>query len=213
MLYACVLNDDLKWDRHLPLAMFSYNNSYQESIKMPLFEALYGRPCRTLLSWSEFGERVIFGPDIVVEEEEKVKQIRANILTAQSHQNSYIDKRRCPLEFEVGGLIYLWVYPMKGVRRFDIKRKLAPRYVGPYPILEKYESLAYRVELPSCLAGVHIVLQVSQLKKCLKPLTHVVVEDIILLELDLTYKAYPVKILEQLDRVTQRKTAQFYKIQ
>jgi hypothetical protein len=102
---------------------------------------------------------------------------------------------------------------MKGVRRFDIKQKLAPRYVGPYPILEKYESLAYQVELPSCLAGVHIVLQVSQLKKCLKPLTHVVVEDIILLELDLTYKAYPVKILEQLDRVTQRKTAQFYKIQ
>jgi hypothetical protein len=84
MLQACVLNDDLKWDQHLPLAEFSYNNSYQESIKILLFEALYGRPCRTSLSWSESGERVIFGPDIMTEAEEKVRQIRANILTTQS---------------------------------------------------------------------------------------------------------------------------------
>jgi hypothetical protein len=81
MLRACVLNDGSKWDKHLPLAEFSYNNSYQESIKMSPFEALYGRPCRTPLSWSKSGERVIFGPDIVTEAEEKVKQIRANILT------------------------------------------------------------------------------------------------------------------------------------
>jgi hypothetical protein len=85
MLHACVLNDDPKWDNHLPLAEFSYNNSYQESIKMSPFEALYGGPCRTPLSWSESGEKVIFGPDVVTEAEEKVKQIRANILTAQSH--------------------------------------------------------------------------------------------------------------------------------
>jgi hypothetical protein len=76
--------DGPKWDKHLPLAELSYNNSYQESIKMSHFEALYGRPCRTLLSWSESGERVIFGPDIVIEAEEKVKQIHANILAAQS---------------------------------------------------------------------------------------------------------------------------------
>jgi hypothetical protein len=81
MIHVCVFNDGLKWDKHLPLAEFSYNNSYQETIKMSPFEALYGRPCHAPLSWSESGERVIFGLDIVTEAEEKVKQIRANIMT------------------------------------------------------------------------------------------------------------------------------------
>jgi hypothetical protein len=84
MLRACVLTDGPKWDKHLPLAEFSYNKSYQESIMMSPFEALYGGPCRTPLSWSESGERVIFGPNMVTETEEKVKQIQANILAAQS---------------------------------------------------------------------------------------------------------------------------------
>jgi hypothetical protein len=82
MLRACVLTDGPKWDKHIPLAEFSYYHIYQESIKMSHFEALYRRPCCTLLSWSESGERVIFGPDIVIEAEEKVKQIQANILVA-----------------------------------------------------------------------------------------------------------------------------------
>jgi hypothetical protein len=113
MLCACVLTDGPKWDKHLPLAEFSYNNNYQESIKMSPFEALYGRPCLTPLSWSESGERVIFGSDIVTEAEEKVKQIQANILAAQSRQKSYTDKRCSPLEFKVGDHIYLRVSPMK----------------------------------------------------------------------------------------------------
>jgi transposase InsO family protein len=107
MLRACVLTDGLKWGKHLPLAEFSYNNSYQKSIKMSPFEALYGRPYCTPLSWSESGERVIFGPDIVTEGEEKVKQIQANILATQSYQKSYTDKRRRPLEFKVGDHVYL----------------------------------------------------------------------------------------------------------
>jgi hypothetical protein len=92
MLRACVLNGGPKWDQHLPLAKFSYNNSYQESLKMSPFETCYGCPYHTKLSWSESGERVIFGPNIMIEAEEKVKQIRANILTAQSRQKSYTDK-------------------------------------------------------------------------------------------------------------------------
>jgi hypothetical protein len=94
MLRACVLMDGPKWDKHLPLAEFSYNNSYQESIKMSPFEALYGRPCRTPLSRSESDKRVIFGLDLVTEAKEKVKQIQANILAAQSRQKSYTDKRQ-----------------------------------------------------------------------------------------------------------------------
>jgi hypothetical protein len=102
---------------------------------------------------------------------------------------------------------------MKGVRRFGIKEKLAPRYIGPYPIVDKYGSLSYQVELPSKLSGVHNVFHVSQLKRFLKPPTDVVVEDTIPLEPDLTYKAYPTKILDQQDRVTRNNTTQFYKVQ
>jgi hypothetical protein len=82
---------------------------------MSPFKALYGRPCRTPLSLSESGKRVIFGPDIVTEAEEKVKQIQANILPIQSHQKRYVDKRRHPLEFEVRDHVYLRVSPMKVV--------------------------------------------------------------------------------------------------
>jgi hypothetical protein len=213
MLRACVLTDGLKWDKHLSLAEFSYNNSYQESIKMSPFEALYGWSYRTPLSWSNSGERVIFGPDIVTEAKEKVKQIQANILATQSHQKSYTDKRRRPLEFEVGDHVYIWVSPMKGVCRFGIKGKLAPRYIGPYHIIDKYGPTSYQVELPAKLSGVHNVFHVSQLKRCLKPPTNVVIEDTIPLEPDLTYKAYPVKILDQQDRVTRNKTTRLYKIQ
>jgi hypothetical protein len=83
---------------------------------------------------------------------------------------------------------------MKGVRRFGIKEKLAPRYIGMYPIIDKYEPMSYQVEQPSKLSGVHNVFHVSQLKGCLKPLTDVVVEDTIPLEPDLTYKTHPIKI-------------------
>jgi hypothetical protein len=168
---------------------------------MSPFEAFYGRSCRTPLSWSKFGERIIFGLDIVTEAKGKVKKNHENILIAQSHQKSYTDKSYRPLEFEVGDHVYLQICPIKGVRRFGIKGKLAPCYLGPYPILEMYGSLTYQVEIPASLAGVHNVFHISQLKKCLKPLTDVVVKETILLEPDLTYKAYPIKILEQ-DRVT-----------
>jgi hypothetical protein len=149
----------------------------------------------------------------VTEAEEKVKQIQANILAAQSRQKSYVDKRHNPLEFEVGDPMYLRVSPMKGVRCFGIKGKLAPRYIGPYPIIDKYGSTSYQVELPTRLSGVHNVFHVSQLKRCLKPLADVVIEYTIPLEPDLTYKTYPIKVLDQQDRVTRNKTTQFYKIQ
>jgi hypothetical protein len=169
MLRACILNDGPKWDKHLPLAEFLYKNSYQESIKMSHLEALYGWPCRTTLSWSESDERVIFGLGVVIEAKEKVKQICANILTAQSRQKSYSDKRCRLLKFEVDDHVYLWVSPIKGVHCFGIKGKLAPRYIGSYPIIDKYGSLSYQVELPSKLSRVHNVFHVSQLKRCQKP--------------------------------------------
>jgi hypothetical protein len=148
----------------------------------------------------------------VTEAKEKVKQIQANILAAQSHQKSYTDKRRSPLEFKVGDHVYLRVFPMKGVCHFGIKGKLAPRYIGLYPIIDKYGPTSYQVKLPAKLVGVHNVFHVSQLKRCLKPPTDMVIEDTIPLEPDLTYKAYPIKILNQQDRVTPNKTTRFHKI-
>jgi hypothetical protein len=91
MLRACVLAFSAKWDECLPLAEFSYNNGYQESIRMAPFEALYGRRCRTPLNWLESGERCFFGPDLVKEVEEKVQVIQRNLQVAQSRQKSYAD--------------------------------------------------------------------------------------------------------------------------
>jgi hypothetical protein len=102
---------------------------------------------------------------------------------------------------------------MKGVRCFSIKGKLAPCYIGLYPIIYKYGPTSYQVELPAKLAGVHNVFDVSLLKTCLKPPTDVVIEDTIPLEPNLMYKAYLIKILDQQDRVTRNKTIRFYKIQ
>ena len=120
MLRACVIHYDKSWDKCLALAEFSYNNNNnnnnQASLKMAPFEALYGRRCRTPLSWSQVGERVIFGPDLVTEAEEKVRVIQANLKAAQSRQKSYFDKRRKPLQFEVGDHVYLRVSPTKGVQ-------------------------------------------------------------------------------------------------
>jgi hypothetical protein len=126
MLRACVLEFPQKWDDCLSVAQFSYNNSYQESIKMAPFEALYGRRCRTPLNWSEPGERWFFRPDLVKEMEEKVQWIRHNLKEAQARQKNYADKRRRALVFQAGDHVYLKVSPMKGVSQFRVKRKLAP---------------------------------------------------------------------------------------
>ncbi|WVZ52931.1 LOW QUALITY PROTEIN: hypothetical protein U9M48_003930 [Paspalum notatum var. saurae] len=168
MLRACALTYSTKWDECLPLVEFAYNNSCQKSLKMAPFEALYGKRCRTPLNWSEPGERVTFGPDLITQAEAQVKMIHSNLMRAQSRQKSYSDKRRRPLVFEEGDHVYLRVSPMKGVHRFGVKGKLAPRYIGPFKITERCGSVAYRLELPPHLTAVHDVFHVSQLKKCLR---------------------------------------------
>jgi hypothetical protein len=102
MLRACVLNYPDKWDKCLLLVEFSYNNSYQESLRMSPFEALYGRRCHTTMNWIEPGKRTIFGPDLVIEAEEIVHRIKSNPKGAKAWQESYANKRRRPLEFEAG---------------------------------------------------------------------------------------------------------------
>jgi hypothetical protein len=133
---------------------------------MSPFEMLYGHRCRTPLFWSEAGERKVFGPDILQEAKKQVRIVRENLRVAQSRQKSYADHRRRELSFKVGDFVYLKVSPMRGLRRFNVLGKLAPRFIGPFQILEKRGEVAYQLELSPQLSDVHEVFHVSQLKKC-----------------------------------------------
>ncbi|GJV73153.1 putative reverse transcriptase domain-containing protein [Tanacetum coccineum] len=123
MLCACVLNFGKSWDRHLPLVEFSYNNSYHTIIKL-------------------------IGPEIIHETTEKIVQIKSRIQVARDRQKSYTGVRRKPLEFQVGDKVMLKVSPRKGVIRFGKRGKLNPRYIRPFKIIAKVETVAYRLELP-----------------------------------------------------------------
>jgi hypothetical protein len=116
------------------------------------------------------------------------------------------------LVFEVGNQVYLRVSPMKGVKKFGVKGKLTPHYIRPFPILEKCGTMVYMLDLPPSLAGVHDIFHMSQLKKCLKAPVYVVLPEVTPLEVDLIYPEYPIKILDQKDRVTSHKTIKFFKI-
>ena len=130
MLRPYVLDFQGKWKEYLPLVEFSYNNSYESTIHMAQFEALYGHRCRTPLCWSEIDEALIIRPELIQETTEKVRTIQEYIKTAQSRQKSYADHRRRPLEFQVGDKVFLKVSLIKGVRRFNISGKLSPRSVS-----------------------------------------------------------------------------------
>jgi hypothetical protein len=213
MLRACALTYGADWESSLPFAEFSYNNSFQASLRMAPFEVLYGRKCRTLLAWSEVGERTLFGPAIIEEAEEKVEKIRENLKIAQSRQKSYVDKRRRELSFAVGDRVYLKVSPLRGTKRFLVKGKLAPRYVGPYPITRRIGSLAYQLALPETMAGVHPVFHVSQLKKSEKAVeAKQVPMELLDLQDNLEYTEYPEKILDRAVKETRRTTIPFCRV-
>lgn len=128
----------------------------------------FGRKYRTPLCWNEVGEAQVFGPDVLKEAEKQVKLIRDRLKTAQTRQKSYTDNRRRDLEFAVGDHVYLRVSPLRGLKRFGMSGKLAPRYIGPYLITARRGEVAYQLELPEGLTDVHNVFHVSQLKKCLR---------------------------------------------
>ncbi|GKB82241.1 putative reverse transcriptase domain-containing protein [Tanacetum coccineum] len=166
MLRACVINFGKGWVKHLPLAEFSYNNSYHASIKVAPYEALYGRKCRSPVCWAEVGEAQLTGPEMIQETTEKIVLIKQRIQAAQDRQKSYADLKRKPMEFEVGDRVMLKVSPWKGVVRFGKRGKLNPRYVGPFKVLAKVGKVAYRLELPQELSRVHHTFHVSNMKKC-----------------------------------------------
>ncbi|WVZ89058.1 LOW QUALITY PROTEIN: hypothetical protein U9M48_035516 [Paspalum notatum var. saurae] len=201
ILRACAIQYGTSWDKCLPYAEFSYNNSYQASLNKSPFEALYGKRCRTPLFWNQTGEKQVFGPDIIQDAEQQLRI--ENLRVAQSRQRSYADVRRKDLSFKVDDHVYLKVSPMRGIRRFNMKGKLAPRYIGPFKILERKVNLS----------GVHDVFHVSQLNKCLRaPEEQTPLEGLEVQE-DLTYTEHPVKILDTSERNTRNKKIKMCRVQ
>ncbi|WVZ52561.1 hypothetical protein U9M48_003609 [Paspalum notatum var. saurae] len=212
MLRACTIQYETSWDKSLPYAEFSYNNNYQASLKKSPFEALYGRRCKTPLFWNQTGEKQVFGPDLIRDAKQQNKMVRENLRVAQSRQKRYADVRRRDLTFKVDDFVYLNVSPMRGIRRFNMKGKLAPRYIGPFKIVERKGEVAYKLELPSNLSGIHDVFHVSQLKKCLRVPEEQAPLEALDVQEDLTYTEHPVKILETSERVTRNRRVKMCRV-
>ena len=201
MLRACVLDHKGSWEEQLPLVEFAYNNSYQASVQMAPYESWNGRQCRLPLCWTKVEESSITGPDLIRDTFEKVSLIRQRLLTAQSLQKSYADVQRRPLEFEVGDHVFLKVMSKRGVVRFDKHGKLSPRFIGPFEILERVGTVAYRLALPPSMSGVHEVFHVSMLRKYTPDPAHVVDWGQIEVDTDGTFEEGPVCIVDSHDQV------------
>ena len=179
---------------------------------MAPYEALYGRPCRSPLCWTEVGESSITGPDLIRDTSKKVSLIQQRLLTAQSRQKSYADVRRRPLEFEVGGHVSLKVIPKRGVVRFGKRGKLSPRFIGPFEILERVGTVAYRLALPPSMTGVQEVFHVSMLRKYTPDPAHVLDWGQIEVDIDGTFEEGLVCILDSRDQVLRRKTVRLVRV-
>ncbi|WVZ76756.1 hypothetical protein U9M48_024698 [Paspalum notatum var. saurae] len=209
MLRARVLTYSTKWDECLPLASLHITTATKRAWRWLLSRLVWEEVQNT----SEPVElrrasylRARFGNTSRRASEENLKR-------ARSRQKSYSDRRRRPLVFKEGDHVYLRVSPMKGVHRFGVKGKLAPRYVGPFKISEKCGPVAYRLELPPRLAAVHDIFHVSQLKKCPRVPEEEIDTSQVQIEPDLTYEAGPVKVPDQKQRSTRRSTVTMYKVQ
>ncbi|KAK6152942.1 hypothetical protein DH2020_012581 [Rehmannia glutinosa] len=167
MLRAYALDFKGSWCKYLCLAEFAYNNSYQATLKMAPYEALYGRKCRSPICWHE------------------------------SRQKNYVDVRRRPLEFEVGDSVFIKVAPMKGVMRFGKKGKLSPRYVGPYEITKRIGKVAYELDLPGEMSAIHNIFHVSMLKKYVPDPSHVIQPQTVQIREDMSYEEKPVEIVDR----------------
>lgn len=212
MLRACILEWGNSWERYLPLAEFAYNNSFQSSIDMSPYEALYGRPCRTPLCWTQVGERSIIGPAIVEETTEKIKFLKKKIKEAQDRQKSYADRRRKDIEFQEGDWVYLRMITFKGRARVSKRGKLDPRYIGPFKVLKRIGAVAYKLDLPAAMDAFHDVFHVSQLRRCLSS------RDVLEPELppdlkpNLTLETRPVRIEDRMEKATRKKTVPIVRV-
>ncbi|XP_073304087.1 uncharacterized protein [Primulina huaijiensis] len=177
---------------------------YHSSIGMAPYGALYGRKCRSPLYWDEVGEKAIVGPELIQTTIDKVTVVREKLKAAQDRQKSWADLKRRPVEFNIGEKAYVKVSPMKGVVRFSKARMLNPRYVGPFEILEKVGTLAYRLALPPNMSRIHNVFHVSQLRKYISDPSHVLEAEPLMIESNLgeglKYEEVPIRIVDTKDQ-------------
>ncbi|GKD03460.1 putative nucleotidyltransferase, ribonuclease H [Tanacetum coccineum] len=197
MLRACVIDFGGNWDDHLPLVEFAYNNSYHACIKMPPYEMLYGRRCETPVCWDEVGSRELASTDVVLATTEKIEAIRERLKAVQDRWKSYADNRIRPIEFNVGDFFMLKVSSWKGVLRFKNKGKLSPRFIGPFKILKRVGEVAYVLELPKEIRGIHNTFHVSYLRKCLADESSVITLDDVEIDPELISQEEPMAILKR----------------
>ncbi|GJW48442.1 putative reverse transcriptase domain-containing protein [Tanacetum coccineum] len=198
MIYLVVLADAAENVRDA--IGFEYclaSSSRWTNIRCAPFEALYGRKCRSPVLWAKIRGSSLIGPELVQETTNKVVLVKEKPKAARDRQKSYVDYRRKPLEFEVGDRVLLKVMPWKGVVCFGKKGKLAPRYVGPFEILERIGLVAYRLRLPEEFNSVHDTYHVSNLKKCLADANLHVPLDEIRVEKTLHFIEEPVEIMDR----------------
>ena len=191
---------------------FAYNNSYQSSIGMAPFEALYGRKCRTPVCWDEVGERILIGPELVQITLDKIQIVRDRLKIAKDRQKSYADKRCRDLQFKVGNRVFLKVSPWKGVLRFGRRGKLRPKYIGPYEIIARVGPVAYRLDFPPELSKVHNVFHVSMLRKYIPDPSHVLRDQPVELKDNLTYKEQPIQIVDHREQILRNKVIPLVKV-
>ena len=149
---------------------------------------------------------------MIQETTETIRKIQEHIRVAQSRQKSYADKRRRPLEFQVGDKVFLKVSPTRGVKRFGVRGKLSPRYIGPYEIIEKLNPVAYRLELLAELKHVHNVFHISQLRKYMPDPDHIIVSEPIDIANDLVYEKHLVQILDRRTKQLRNKQIPLVKV-
>jgi len=211
-LRTCILDHLGNWDEVLLLVDFTYNNSYQASIGMAPYEALYGKRCRNPLCWYQDGESFLLEPDLLQQTTEKVQLVRDRLQTSQSRQKAYADRRRRPLEFEAGEHVFLRVTRTTGVGRAIRSWKLSPKFLGPYQILRRIGLMAYEIALPPQLANLHPVFHVSHLRKYVFDPSHVLeVEDVQVRE-DFRVVVQPVAIEDHQVKERKRRATSLVKV-
>nr|GEZ96853.1 putative nucleotidyltransferase, ribonuclease H [Tanacetum cinerariifolium] len=212
MLRSCALEWMGNWDEYLCLVEFAYNNSWHASIKGAPFELRYGRKCRAPICWNEVGERVIECPKLVEVTNEKVAIAKEKLKEARSRQKNYVDRHRRALEFKLRDRMFLKVSPCRGVRRFDLKGKLSPRFIGPFKILDRVGEVSYRLALPPQLSHVHNVFHVSLLRGYNYHPYHVVQHPFDKIREELSFAEEPEAILDCQERVMRKKTIPLVKV-
>ena len=212
LLRSCVLDWQGSWEDYIAMAEFAYNNSFQSTIGMAPFEALYGRPCRSPSCWLDNKDPVLVGPELIEESVQIVDLIRKSMKEAQDRQKSYADLRRRPLEFVVGDHVFLKISPIRGVMRFGKSGKLSRRYVGPIEIVKRVGEVAYQLALPPTLTSTQDMFHVSMLKKYMPGASHIIDYTDLEIREDMSYVEKPVKILDTKQKVLRTKTIPMVKV-